>query len=157
MKSNLDFERKTGIAIVSIAAKEEGYESVPYPLEHALVYFLKHNRFPFKYSFNWHYCLREAYREWLKEYRKNFIEYPHSLELAEDLMSLSASGILKMKASATAFLPGPVSEKKRDLYIQRFDKESPLKFSQVRRYVKQALAHPKTLLDQCYVWYINEI
>lgn len=141
------------LPIVSLAAKK-----VPYPLMHALIYYLKHKGLDMGYHFNMLFCPKEAMGDWLKDYEHETVEYPHSVELSEDLANFISADILhSQRGSAILILPGSIVIKNQRLYVDRFNTQSKIKFSKLQKMIRDALANPKKLLDKCYKWYINEI
>jgi len=149
------------LATVAIATEQEGYPGVPYPLEHALVYYLKNQKVNFDFVFTWPYFypkkeLGEA--PWLTQIAIDVIEYPHSFDLAKRLEDLSAMGILAtQRCSSTSFFPGPIALKRRDEFIELFNKVGGVKYLKLRNLVRAGLEAPKDLLDLCYKYYINEV
>lgn len=149
------------LATTSIATQDEEYPGVAYPLEHALVYYLKHQHVNFDFIFTWPYLypkkeIGEA--QWLTQIATDVIEYPHSFDLAERLEYLCARGILaKLSSSIEVFTAGPIALKREKDFIERFNKVGGVKYSRLRSLVREALENPKNLLDQCYKLYINEM
>lgn len=141
------------LPIVSLAAKK-----VPYPLMHTLIYYLKHKKLDLGYHFNMLFCPKEAMGDWLKDYEHDTIEYPHSVELSEDLANFVSADLLHAeRGSAIMIVPGPTVTKNEKLYKDRFDAQSKIKFSKLQKMVGSALTDPKKLLAECRGWYINEI
>jgi hypothetical protein len=149
------------LVTLSLATKDVGSSGVPYPIEHALVYYLLHNKVNFDYTFTFPYLypIDDIKKEkWAKDFSSNIIEYPHSFELASKIESLCSMRILDQRRHSPLFiLAGPLAIKKRETYIERFEEVGGIKYSELKSTVKDILDNPKNMLDDCYKYYINEI
>lgn len=149
------------LATLSLGIDEKGFGGIDYPLEHAIVYYLTHNDVNFNYSFTWPfiYPKKEMNGEgWIKELPYDFIEYTHSMDLAEDIELLNSRGILSIKhLSSLKIVPGPIALKRKEDFITRFNEVGGVDYKKFTELIESSLNYPKKLLDECYKLYINEI
>ena len=151
---------------ISIAATVESSpysNGVPYPLLHALLFYIGHEGINLGYRFNWHFCLKleiepGVEREVEVQSSKETVWYPHSIELAEDLFNLGAGGVLDVRRRSRMLIaPGPLVTENPKVFINRFEKEANLTYEKLSSSIIGVLADPKKLLNDCYKLYITEL
>lgn len=90
------------LPVVSMAAEEIGQDKIPLPFEYALILYLQVQHVGFEYSFIWpffHPRPSPTMFKWASELGE-IVEYPHSMDLADDLADLCSAGVLSAKSTS---------------------------------------------------------
>lgn len=141
-----------------MAAEEAGFAEIPLPFEHALVQYLQSLNCGFSYRFAWpffHPRPDPTRFKWAVEL-DDMIEYPHSMDLADDLVDLCIAGVLSMKkASVVAFSRGDVAIEHKKAYLFYLKQEIGVEYETICEQVRAAFENPKRLLEECYKAYVR--
>lgn len=141
-----------------MAAEEIGQDEIPLPFEHALILYLQVQNVGFAYSFIWpffHPRPNPTEFKWASGLGE-IVEYPHSMDLADDLSDLCAAGVLSAKrASPVVFRLGAVAVEHKEDYLRFLRRRHGVTYDTIREHVQAAFENPKLLFEECYKMYVE--
>jgi hypothetical protein len=142
------------VLLVGAAAKESGHMALEYPIKHALIYFLDSKGFSFH-----GYVFSMSYYPGFNEIFKDGIEYPYSIELAEDINELIAHNLLRVTYSTVPKISLTENAEHRieDLKKSIKGEKGWSNYSILKETVNEALLDKRALLDNCYRTYLSKL
>lgn len=143
------------ILAVTVAADDAGYTEVPYPIMHALFYFLSHG--PLQLSFPGYVFSTSIHpRFGVFNDEDEDITYPESLELSEELDRLTAEGFLQQISGSVKFSLGEEARELKENILAAFAQlEGEPSFDQLVNETTRALGDYRSLISQCYELYLR--
>ena len=141
---------RSKVAVSLLAAHEKGFlEKLAYPIVQTYIYYLgtRGVKLP-GYVFS-------SY-----EYPENgggLMTYLWSSELADDLNSLWARGILRIDRGSTLYSLGEISTSDAAQLKQEFQNEKEMTYEALCELAKTALENPRQMLEMCYRAYIEAL
>jgi len=139
------------LVAIGLAAKESGIRKIQYPVFQAFAYYLRTQKRVFTdYLFNG--AALPPPRD-----QQEPIEFPQSVELAEDLNLLVSYGFYREVAGSVAYEITSRAEARRERYIGRWESGAQQAFSELRELAAQQLSLPEELLRRSYQQYIREL
>jgi len=137
------------LVTIGLAAKDVGILKIEYPVFQAFAHYLKQQGLGFyDYLFN-------GYAYPRSRQGSEALEFPGSVELAEDLNRLVSHGLFEEKVGSTAYVVTDRAEALRHRYIDKLESEGLLAFDDLHKMAGELLSRPEELLAQSYGLYIR--
>jgi len=143
------------VLTVSLAADEAGHSEIPYPIMHALVYYLSHGSL--RLSFPGYIFSTEIHpRFGVFNAEEEDITYPASIELSEDLDRLTAEGLIEQIPGSVKYSVGEEALKQKPNFLRAFAQLEPqVSYEHLTQETRSALSDLRTLISRCYDLYLR--